>query len=51
MPAALTRVAAGGTAGERTTSVLRPALQLWNDTDKPLRVSLLPMGLLPEAGF
>lgn len=29
-----------------TGSVLRPALQLWNDTDKPLRVNLLPLGFL-----
>ena len=32
-----------------TGSVLRPALQLWNNTEKPLRVSLLPVGLSPEA--
>lgn len=32
-----------------TGSVLRPALQLWNNTDKPLRVSFLPMGLLPAS--
>ncbi len=32
-----------------TGSVLRPALQLWNNTEKPLRVSLLPVGFSPEA--
>ena len=32
-----------------TGSVLRPALRLWNNTEQPLRVSLLPVGLSPEA--
>ena len=32
-----------------TGSVLRPALQLWNNTEQPLRVRLLPIVLSPEA--
>ena len=30
-------------------SVLRPALHLWNNTEQPLRITLLPVALSPES--